>query len=349
MVAFSRIAGTALAIGVASAHTIFQEVWVNGVSQGHLVGVRVPSYDGPISDVTTNDIICNGGLNPLNTPYPSTVINVPSGASITMEWHHTLDSEGTNDPADPVDPSHKGPIMAYLAAVPDAHQTSVTGLKWFKVYEDGYDPATNVWAVDKLVSNKGLVTFKLPDCIPSGNYFLRGELIALHGATSNLGAQFYMECAQINIVGGGTASPPTVSFPGAYGQSDPGILINIYYPPIASYTIPGPRPFTCPGGSNPTTSAKPATTTSKTTLTTTTRTTTKSTTIASTTTKPISTAAVTSRTTTTTTKATTTGGSTGTAPAWGQCGGIGWTGPTACASGSKCTMNNDYYSQCIPT
>ncbi|KAF3164208.1 hypothetical protein TWF225_010995 [Orbilia oligospora] len=36
------------------------------------------------------------------------------------------------------------------------------------------------------------------------------------------------------------------------------------------------------------------------------------------------------------------------APAWGQCGGIGWTGPTNCASGSSCVKSNDYYSQCIP-
>ncbi|KAJ6260044.1 hypothetical protein Dda_5690 [Drechslerella dactyloides] len=347
MVAFSKIIGAAVIIGSASAHTIFQEVWVNGVAQGHLVGVRVPSYDGPISDVTTNDIICNGGLNPLNTPYPSTVINVPSGASITMEWHHTLDSANTGDPADPVDPSHKGPIMAYLAAVPSALQTSVTGLKWFKVYEDGYDPDTNTWAVDKLVKNKGLVTFKLPDCIPSGNYFLRGELIALHGASSNLGAQFYMECAQINIVGGGSASPPTVSFPGAYGQSDPGILINIYYPPVTSYTIPGPRPFTCPGGNNPTTTSRVATTTSRTTFATTARTTAPTTTKpTSTATKPTTTVVSTLKTTTTT--KTTTGTTTGTVGAWGQCGGIGYTGPTACVSGYKCSYNNDYYSQCVP-
>ncbi|KAK1228484.1 hypothetical protein PQX77_008463 [Marasmius sp. AFHP31] len=33
---------------------------------------------------------------------------------------------------------------------------------------------------------------------------------------------------------------------------------------------------------------------------------------------------------------------------WGQCGGIGWTGPTTCASGSTCTVSNPYYSQCIP-
>lgn len=28
------------------AHTIFQELYVNGVSQGHQVGIRVPDYDG---------------------------------------------------------------------------------------------------------------------------------------------------------------------------------------------------------------------------------------------------------------------------------------------------------------
>ncbi|KAF5355158.1 hypothetical protein D9756_005598 [Leucocoprinus leucothites] len=34
--------------------------------------------------------------------------------------------------------------------------------------------------------------------------------------------------------------------------------------------------------------------------------------------------------------------------AWGQCGGIGWSGGTTCVSGYTCTFSNDYYSQCIP-
>ncbi|KAH8103480.1 hypothetical protein BXZ70DRAFT_889104 [Cristinia sonorae] len=34
---------------------------------------------------------------------------------------------------------------------------------------------------------------------------------------------------------------------------------------------------------------------------------------------------------------------------WSQCGGIGWTGATLCASGTTCTILNDYYSQCIPS
>jgi len=36
-----------------------------------------------------------------------------------------------------------------------------------------------------------------------------------------------------------------------------------------------------------------------------------------------------------------------TAVKWGQCGGIGWTGPTVCASGSTCTKQNEWYSQCL--
>jgi cellulose 1,4-beta-cellobiosidase len=49
-----------------------------------------------------------------------------------------------------------------------------------------------------------------------------------------------------------------------------------------------------------------------------------------------------------------TGTGTGTAPAatqtvFGQCGGIGWTGPTVCAAGSTCSDGNPYFFQCIPS
>ncbi|CZT10404.1 related to acetylxylan esterase [Rhynchosporium agropyri] len=32
---------------------------------------------------------------------------------------------------------------------------------------------------------------------------------------------------------------------------------------------------------------------------------------------------------------------------YGQCGGLWWTGPTACVSGSICTITNTWYSQCV--
>ncbi|KAI8607107.1 concanavalin A-like lectin/glucanase domain-containing protein [Chytriomyces sp. MP71] len=36
----------------------------------------------------------------------------------------------------------------------------------------------------------------------------------------------------------------------------------------------------------------------------------------------------------------------GCAPKWGQCGGNSWTGPTCCDA-STCTVNNEWYSQCL--
>lgn len=106
------------------------------------------------------------------------------------------------------------------------HSTWTNSVTGFKIYEDGLDSA-GVWGVTRLVNNKGKVDITIPSCIPSGNYLLRAELIALHGASSYPGAQFYMECAQINITGGGSKSPATVSFPGAYKGSDPGVTINV--------------------------------------------------------------------------------------------------------------------------
>jgi endoglucanase len=33
---------------------------------------------------------------------------------------------------------------------------------------------------------------------------------------------------------------------------------------------------------------------------------------------------------------------------YGQCGGIGWSGPTTCVDGAVCVRSGDYYSQCVP-
>ncbi|TCD61619.1 hypothetical protein EIP91_008163 [Steccherinum ochraceum] len=234
----------------AFAHTIMQELYINGVDQGHINGIRVPDYDGPITDLTSNDVICNGGINPYHQPVSQMVLTAAAGSQITTEWHHTLDGADPSDPADPIDPGHKGPVLVYLAKIPDATQTDVTGLKWFKIYEDGMD-SSGQWGVDRLVAAKGKTTFTLPDCIAAGQYLLRAEIIALHAASTYPGAQLYMECAQLQITGGGNTSPATVSFPGAYAGTDPGIKVDIYYPPLTSYTIPGPPVFSCDGSSAP--------------------------------------------------------------------------------------------------
>lgn len=76
------------------------------------------------------------------------------------------------------------------AKVPNALQSSVTGLQWFKIYHDGYSGGT--WAVDKLIQNKGKVSFTIPSCIPAGQYLLRVELIGqLNSANPILGLNLY--------------------------------------------------------------------------------------------------------------------------------------------------------------
>ncbi|KAJ3790251.1 hypothetical protein GGU10DRAFT_420536 [Lentinula aff. detonsa] len=58
-----------------------------------------------------------------------------------------------------------------------------------------------------------------------------------------------------------------------------------------------------------------------------------------------------SHSTTTSTSTTTSSSptSTSTAGAYGQCGGTGWTGPTACVTGYSCVEQNSFYSQCVPS
>lgn len=41
--------------------------------------------------------------------------------------------------------------------------------------------------------------------------------------------------------GGGGTPGPLVAFPGAYKSTDPGLMLNIYYPVPTSYAMPGPK------------------------------------------------------------------------------------------------------------
>ncbi|TFK40734.1 glycoside hydrolase family 61 protein G [Crucibulum laeve] len=231
-----------LLIGSVSSKTVFSAVSVNGVDQGHGVGVRVPTANTAITDVTSPNLICNTNFI---QPVSQAVISVPAGSKVTAQFHKTSAGYVGPDPSDPLDPTNKGPILAYLAAVPSATQANVSGLKWFKIWEDGLDSTNYQWGSDRLFVNKGNATFTIPSCIASGQYLLRTEAIALQSASSYPGAQFYMSCAQLSITGGSASpkTPSTVSFPGAYKSTDPGIVTSIFG--LSSYKAPGPAVFTC--------------------------------------------------------------------------------------------------------
>lgn len=79
--------------------------------------MRLPNYDGPITDVTSAEVACNGGPNPL-VKISTEVATVAAGDQITLRWGHTLDSN--LDTGLVIDSSHKGPVIVYMAKVASA-------------------------------------------------------------------------------------------------------------------------------------------------------------------------------------------------------------------------------------
>ena len=112
------------AASAASAHTIFVQLESGGTTNPVSYGIRTPSYDGPITDVTSNDLACNGGPNP--TTASDKIITVTAGTTVKAIWRHTL----TSDSTDVMDSSHKGPTLAYLKKVDNALTDTGIGGGW---------------------------------------------------------------------------------------------------------------------------------------------------------------------------------------------------------------------------
>jgi hypothetical protein len=140
---------------------------------------------------------------------------------------------------------HPGPLFAYLSKAPSSAASYDGSGPWFKIFELGVknfgdDKRALVWQSDGLKK----VEFKIPKAISNGEYLLRLEHIALHGAQKLNGAQAYVSCAQIKLTGGSGGSPQSlVKIPGLYSPNDPGLFFNPYYPPMKNYTMPGPRVY----------------------------------------------------------------------------------------------------------
>ncbi|KAF2707432.1 lytic polysaccharide monooxygenase [Pleomassaria siparia CBS 279.74] len=233
---------------LSSAHCIAQRVRVNGQDLGQGTGIRMSTSNNPIQNVNDASFACK---NSFQSPVSSKVVDVKAGDKVGVMWGHIIGgAQFANDADNPIAKSHKGPTIFYMAKVDNAATAQPSGLKWFKVFEDGLD-GSGKWGVDRMIEGGGWVDFNMPTCVAPGQYLLRAEIIALHSAKTQGQAQFYMGCAQINVSGSGSATGNTVSFPGAYSATDPGILISIYNSkgePVGNgtpYKIPGPAALTC--------------------------------------------------------------------------------------------------------
>ncbi|TFK31265.1 endoglucanase-4 [Crucibulum laeve] len=190
--------------------------------------VRATKNDsGYVADPSSADITCSIGNSKL-PPGPISA-TVAAGGTVQVQWNTW-----------PV--GHYGPILNYMAKCPSSGCSSFkgdSGSPWFKIQQDVY--VNGVWASDTLAKSGFAYNVKIPSNIAPGNYLLRHENLALHGASNIGGAQFYPVCIQLTVTGGGSLNPSGLSFPGTYKATDPGIHFNPYQGDAANkaYVPPG--------------------------------------------------------------------------------------------------------------
>ncbi|KAI9163100.1 Endo-beta-1,4-glucanase D [Paramyrothecium foliicola] len=223
----------------ALAHYNFESLIVNGQGTNPYEYVRrVKNSNSPVTDVKSPNIVCNVGGNDADSRAATKTYTVKPGDQIGFDINSDL--------------GHPGPLAVYLSRAPDGVSANnyVGDGDWFKVYElttSAINSQGLQWATFPNSVGSQNFTFTLPSNLRPGNYLVRPEHIALHGAGQVGGAQFYLGCAQIQVTGSGTGNPsPVVKFPGAYTGTEPGVVVNLYWPVPTSYTPPGPR--TWPNG-----------------------------------------------------------------------------------------------------
>jgi len=181
--------------------------------------------NNPVTDVTSADLRC---YDSAESGIADTV-TVAAGSTIGMNASPNM--------------YHPSVVNVYMAQAPsgtDVADWAGDGAVWFKVYQISAvtDGGTSITFP---AQNAQGVSFTIPTELPSGQYIVRVENIAIHVAETYGGAQFYIGCANVEVTGGGSGTPgPLVSIPGVYTGYEPGILIDIYYPIPANYTQPGP-------------------------------------------------------------------------------------------------------------
>ncbi|KAJ1324494.1 Auxiliary Activity family 9 (formerly GH61) [Microdochium nivale] len=216
----------------AQAHYTIPRASANGVSGADWQFTRITSNfqsNGPVEDVTSAAMTCYE-----RNPGTSSASTLPVTAGGTMTFG--------------IAPSmyHPGPLNIYMARAPSGSAATFDGkgAVWFKVYED--KPKVVGSGIEWPNANLSAFTLTIPKCIPNGEYLVRFEHIGLHAAGSRNGAQLYISCTQVRVSGGSGSTPSNLlSFPGSYSPTDPGLLVNIYYPIPTNYKAPGGNPLVC--------------------------------------------------------------------------------------------------------
>ncbi|RKP01441.1 hypothetical protein CXG81DRAFT_11969, partial [Caulochytrium protostelioides] len=175
------------------------------------------------------DIVCGKDATPAQNS-----ITVKAGTKITVQRSKWPDT-------------HHGVVMDYLASCngPCA-KAEATSLKFVKLDEKGMIEASKVpgkaglWATDEMLAAGSAWTITLPKGIKDGEYVLRHEIIALHGAEKDNFTEAYPQCINLIVTGGDPSAPAELpGIPATAFYTDIPKTTNIYAD-LKSYTLPGP-------------------------------------------------------------------------------------------------------------
>nr|CCA94931.1 putative glycoside hydrolase family 61 [uncultured eukaryote] len=175
---------------------------------------------GPVRSSTAATIACNAP----GTPAKFTA-DAKAGSAITAHWNPW--------------PHNGGPLSVWMVECPGdcASFSSPHTASWFKIHEEGLE------GTQKLIKAANSLTVKIPASLKPGNYLIRHELINL----ARPPAEFYPECAQLKITGGGTKSPDAshrTTFASAYKMSLPQFTQSYESWKGKAYKLPGPPVWT---------------------------------------------------------------------------------------------------------
>ncbi|KAJ5505280.1 Glycoside hydrolase family 61 [Penicillium expansum] len=219
------------AIPNVSAHYFFPHFIANGNYTGFYEYVRedTQNFMPMKGQYSSNDFRCNTGSQDFASK--TGVYKVKAGDEIGFGTDFNALIQ------------HPGPLQVYMSkATGDVRDYDGSG-DWFKIYELGPEKFSSdgiTWGATDTAN----FTFTLPKEVPAGQYLVRIEHIGLHGAGEWGNAEFFFNCAQIEVESDSTATPgPVVQIPGVYDGNEPGILFYMYRPWIVNYTMPGPNPF----------------------------------------------------------------------------------------------------------
>ncbi|KAJ3551901.1 hypothetical protein NM688_g4443 [Phlebia brevispora] len=176
--------------------------------------IRQISDINPVKGSSNPDLMCG-----LSAQKAELVVPANPGSVFSVQWVGSTTGASNW-------PHNTGPLMTYMASCgsTSCSEFDPTGAKWFKIDELGLKSDGSTWYQSDIM-NGDAYEVTLPQNLAPGGYLIRHEIIALQLATSLGGAEFYPMCTQVMIGGSGNGVPsPTVSFPGAYSDNDPGIF-----------------------------------------------------------------------------------------------------------------------------